>query len=310
MMKLSLISPAYNEEEVLPYFITRVEDVFNNLLKNNDIDDYEIILINDGSTDHSWDIIKESRMKNSKIKGIRFSRNFGHHSAISAGLDYAQGDFVVYMDSDLQAQPEDIPRILQEFQRGFDIVWGVSKERKDTFFIMLGSKVFYWIFNKISGVKVPKKAVIAGCSKIVADNIKRLQETRQFSLAQWTYVGFKTSSVEVDKQERLRGAKKYGFFKRVNLALVGLVGFSKFPLKISSFIGFIMSIIGFSSGLYVILRKIILGISMEGYASLFAAITFFFGILFLILGIMGEYIGIIVDEVKRRPVYIVAEVLE
>ncbi len=309
-MLLSIISPAYNEEEVLPHFIERVEKVCNNLLTDKEIRDYEVIIVNDGSTDNSWNIIKENHKKNSRIKGVRFSRNFGHHSAITAGLDHAKGDFIVYMDSDLQAQPEDIPRIFREFLNGFDVIWGVAKERKDTFLITLGSKVFYWIFNKIAGTKVPKEAVIAGCNRIVAENIKRLKEVRQFSLAQWTYVGFKTSFIEVDKKERFKGAIKYSFFKRVNLALVGLIGFSKFPLKISSLVGFVMSSIGFLFGVYIVLRKLLLGIPVAGYASLFAVITFFFGIQFLILGIMGEYIGIIIDEVKKRPIYIIAEVLE
>ncbi len=309
-MMLSIISPAYNEEAVLPHFIERIEKTCNSLLTHQDIKNYEIIIINDGSTDNTWDIIRKNHERNNRIKGVRFSRNFGHHSAISAGLDHAKGDFIVYMDSDLQAQPEDIPKLLKEFLKGFDIVWGIAKERKDTFLVMLGSRIFYWIFNKISGTKVPKQAIIVGCSRVVADNIKRLREVRQFSLAQWTYVGFRTSFIEVDKKERLKGIKKYSFIKRVNLALVGLIGFSKFPLKISSFIGFMMSFIGFTSGIYIILRKIILGISVAGYASLFAAVTFFFGIQFLILGIMGEYIGIIIDEVKKRPVYIVAEILE
>lgn len=309
-MKLSIISPAYNEEDVLPYFILRIEKVCENLLLDGEIKDYEVVIVNDGSTDDTWNIIKENHTRNSRIKGLKFSKNFGHHSAITAGLDHAKGDFIVYMDSDLQAQPEDIPKIFREFSNGVDMVWGVAKDKKDTFLITIGSKIFYWLFNKIAGTKVPREAVVAGCSRIVAENIKKLQEVRQFALAQWTYVGFKTSFVEVDKKKRFKGAVKYSFLKRVNLALTGLLGFSKFPLKISSFLGFIMSFIGLMSGVYIFIVKILFDIPIAGYASLFTAITFFFGIQFLLLGIMGEYIGIIIDEVKKRPVYIVAEVLE
>ncbi len=308
-MKLSIISPAYNEEEVIPYFIERTENVCEGLLKKQIIKDYEVIIIDDGSTDNTWNIIEKNYLRNTKIRGIKFSRNFGHHSAVTAGLDYVKGDFVIYMDSDLQAQPEDIPKLLREFSKGFEIIWGVAKERKDGPLVVLGSKVFYWIFNKISGIKVPKEAVIVGCSRTVAENIKRLKEIRQFSLAQWTYVGFKTSFIEVDKKERFKGKVKYNFPKRINLALVGLIGFSKFPLKISSFIGFAMSFTGFLLGFYILLRKLLFGISAPGYASLFIAITIFFGIQFLILGIMGEYIGIIIDEVKKRPIYIIEEIL-
>lgn len=309
-MKLSIISPAYNEDEVLPYFIERVENVCNELVEKGNINTYEVIIVNDGSYDRTWDIIKQNNGRNSKIRGIKFSRNFGHHAAITAGLDYAKGDFVVYMDSDLQAQPEDIPRFLNEFRNGYDVVWGVTKERKDSFLVSFGSRVFYSIFNKIAGTKVPKDAIIAGCSRKAAENIKSLKEVRQFAVAQWTYVGFNTSFIEVEKKERFRGSIKYSLLKRINLALIGLIGFSKLPLKISSFLGFFMSLIGMTLGTYIVLRKLLLGIPVAGYASLFAAITFLFGIQFLILGIIGEYIGIIIDEVKRRPVYIVEDILE
>jgi dolichol-phosphate mannosyltransferase len=309
-IKLSIISAAYNEEEVLPYFIERCERMAESLLAARSIDDYELLIVNDGSTDDTWMIIQEHNKRNHRIRGVRFSRNFGHHSAITAGLDYAKGDFIVYLDSDLQAQPEDIPRVFEEFLKGFDLVWGVAGERRDSFPIRLGSKVFYWVFNKIAGVRIPKEAVIAACSRVVAENIKKLKEVRQFSLAQWTYVGFRTSFIEVEKEERARGSIKYTLMRRVNLALGGLMGYSKLPLKVSSVVGCIMSFIGIASGVYIVLRKILFGIAIAGYASLFAAITLFFGIQFLLLWIMGEYLGIVVDEVKKRPSYIIAEVVE
>ncbi len=308
-VKLSIISPAYNEEDVLPYFFERGERVCESLLKCGDIKDYEIIIVNDGSMDTTWDIIKENHKRNPKIKGVKFSRNFGHHSAILAGLDHANGDLVVYMDSDLQAQPEDIPKLLKEFSKGFNMVWGVAKKREDNFVIRLGSKFFYGIFNKITGVRVPKQPIMAGASKLAAKHIKQLREIRQFSLAQWTYVGLKTSYIEVDKKERFKGEIKYNWAKRFNLALDGIVGFSKFPLKISSYLGFVMSFVGFSFGIYMICKKLIFGGVVPGYTSIIATITFLFGVLFLILGIIGEYMGIIIDEVKKRPIYIVEEVL-
>lgn len=309
-MKLSIISPAYNEEEVLPYFISRAEKVCDNLIANDEIQDYEILIVNDGSTDNTWDIIKEHHKNNQRIKGLKFSRNFGHHSTTIAGLDYVKGDFAIFMDSDLQAQPEDVLKLLQEFKKGFDVVWGIAKKRKDNFWIRLSSKLFYLMFNKISGMKLPVETVMAGCSKLAFNYIRQLREVRQFAPALWMYVGFKSSFIELEKKERFKGSIKYSFTNRIKLALIGLIGFSKFPLKISSFAGFFMSIIGFALGGYMVFRKFFYGIPIAGYASLFAAITFFFGIQFLILGIIGEYIGIIIDEVKRRLTYIVEEVLE
>lgn len=309
-MKLSVISSAYNEKDVLPFFLDRTEEVCNVLFKDGQITDYEIFIVDDGSADNTWEIIKEHNKINCRVKGVRLSRNFGQHSAILAGIDCAEGDFVVFMDPDLQAQPEDIPKLLREFSMGFEMVWGVTKDRKDTLMVKLGSKIFYWLFNKIAGVKVPREPVIAGAGKKAVQYIRQLREIRQFSLAQWVYVGFKTSYVDVDKKERFKGTKKYNLIKRINLAIVGIVGFSKLPLKIANFLGFSMSLTGFIMGGYMIAKKLLMGIAVPGYASIIASIMFFFGLQFLILGIIGEYIGIIIDEVKRRPIYIVEEVLK
>jgi len=309
-MKLSIISPAYNEDEVLPLFFERVEKVCQDLLEKDEIQDYELIIIDDGSTDQTWHIIKKAHQRNIKIKGVKFSRNFGHHSTTIAGLDHAQGDFIIFMDSDLQAQPEDIPKLLNEFAKGFAVVWGVAKERKDKFFIRLSSRIYYWLFNKIAGVKIFKENVMAGCSKTAANHIRQLREVKQFAPALWNYIGLKSSIVEIEKKERLKGTMKYSAMKRANLALVSIIGFSKFPLKISSILGFVMSFIGFLLGIYMISMKLLYGIPVPGYTSLFASITFFLGIQLLILGIIGEYIGIIIDEVKRRPIYIVEEILD
>ena len=308
-MKVSIISPAYNEEEVLPFFIERVEKVCETLWNNSVVKDYEVLIIDDGSVDNTWAIIKTAHARNKKIRGIKFSRNFGHHGTTVAGLDYASGDFLIFMDSDLQALPEDIPKLLDEYAKGNDVVWGVARERKDHFLVTVTSKLFYWFFNKIAGVKIFKENVMAGCSKVAAGHIKNMREARQFAPAIWKYVGFRNSVIELEKKERFRGSVKYTFLKRLNLALVSVVGFSKFPLKISSFVGFMMSVIGVSLGLYIVYRKISYGIPVPGYTSLFAAIMFFLGIQFLILGIMGEYIGIILDEVKKRPIYITEELL-
>lgn len=309
-MKLSIVSPAYNEEEVLPYFFERVEKVCNGLMEQGGIKNYELIIIDDGSLDSTWNIITEAHHRNSNIKGVRFSRNFGHHSTTVAGIDHAQGDFVIFMDSDLQAQPEDIPKLLQEFRKGFEIVWGVAKTREDNLFIKLSAKIYYWLFNKIAGVRILKENVMAGCSKVAAKHISQLREARQFAPAIWQYVGFKSSVVEIDKKKRFKGTMKYNFRKRMNLARVSVLGFSKFPLQISSVIGFFMSFIGILLGCYIVFVKLFYGIPVPGYASLFASIAFLLGIQFLILGVIGEYIGIIIDEVKKRPIYIIEEILD
>lgn len=309
-IKLSIISAAFNEESVLPVFLDHAIAVCSASSKKVDIDDFEIIVVDDGSADFTWDIIQQRHQQDQRVKGIRLSRNFGHHAAIMAGLDYASGDYVIYMDSDMQAQPADIPRIIDEFRRGFDIVWGIATSRKDNLFVSLGSKVFRWIFNKASRLDIPRNAVMGGCSRQAADNIKKLREFNRFSLGLWTYVGFKTAYIQVEKKSRFSGKVKYDLMKRTRLAITSLIGFSTFPLKLSSVLGFFMAAIGILMGLYIIFRKIFLGIAIAGYASLFAVITFFAGLQFLMLGIIGEYIGIILSEVKQRPIYIVEQRLE
>ncbi|MGO9953188.1 MAG: glycosyltransferase [Dissulfurispiraceae bacterium] len=309
-MKLSVISAAFNEENVLPIFLDHVISVCSLSQEKLDIADFELIVVDDGSSDSTWDIIKQRHQQNQHIKGIRFSRNFGHHAAIMAGLDAASGNYIIYMDSDMQAQPEDIPKLINEFRQGFDIVWGVATARKDSLIATLGAKAFRWIFRRASRLDIPRNAVMAGCSRRAAENIKRLREFNRFSLGLWTYVGFHTAFVPVEKKSRLSGNVKYNLMKRVSLAITSLVGFSTFPLKLSSYLGFSMAVIGILMGFFIVIRKIFLGIAIAGYASLFAVITLFAGLQFLMLGIIGEYIGIILSEVKQRPIYVVEQRLE
>jgi polyisoprenyl-phosphate glycosyltransferase len=304
-IKLSIISAAYNEESVLPFFIESVVNVCRNLIKTKQISNYEIMLVDDGSIDNTWAIIERAHAGNKRIKGIHFSRNFGHHSAIAAGLDHADGDIIVYMDSDLQAQPEDIPAIIAQFNKGYDMVWGTASKRNDSFIASAGSRLFHWLFNKVTRLKLPNQVVISACSRKAADHIKKLGEFNRFSLALWTFVGFKTACLPVTKNCRLRGEKKYNILSRSRLAISSLVSYSTFPLRLSSILGFVMAIIGITLSCYIVYRKLFLDIPFPGYTSVFAAITFFSGIQFLILGIMGEYIGIIMTETKRRPIYII-----
>lgn len=280
------------------------------LLKESEIEDYEILVVDDGSKDKTWNLIKENHERNSRVKGIKFSKNFGHHSAITACFDFSEGDFTIFMDSDLQAQPEDFPKLIKEFKNGFDVVWGVASEREDSFLVKLTAKYFYKFFNKVTGINTPRDIVFACFSKKVILSIREFREFKRYSHAIWSYVGYKNSIVKVRKEGRFTGEIKYSFTKRISLAIVSLIGFSKFPLRMVSIIGFVTSAFSIVLSIYMILKKLFLGIDTKGFAAIIVTISFFFGILFLILGIIGEYIGIMLDEVKNRPLYLTEEILK
>ncbi len=308
-MKLSVVAPAYNEEEVLPEFINRVTSLLELLMKSGKITDWELIIVDDGSTDNTWNIIREAHSRNPRIKGIKLSRNFGHHNAITAGLRSSKGDLTIFMDSDLQARPEDIPLILDEYLNGYEVIWGIASEREDSLFVKLTSKLFAKLFNKMSPVYVPGDVVMVGFSKRALNYINEIREVDRYLDGLWAYVGFRSKEVKLKKEARKGGKPKYTFSKRLKLALYATISFTKGPLRLATYLGIFSAILGLSLGIYIIIKKLVWNTTLPGYASIFSAITIFFSMNFIILGIIGEYIGVLVDEVKSRPLYIVEEEL-
>lgn len=298
----SIVVPIYNEEENIPELYRRLTDVMKKL------GTYEIILVDDGSKDRSWHIIKELHEKDPCIKGMSFSRNFGHHIAITAGIDYARGDAVILMDGDLQDPPEEIPKLLNKFNEGYELVYGIRKEKKDPLFKRITSFAFWWLINKLSGINIPRNQTLLRIfDKKILDVLKDMRERARFIHGMIAWTGFRTAIQEVEHAPRERGASKYNVIKLFRLAFNAITSFSTLPLRLATYLGILSAGIGLFYALYFIYKKVFLGIPVLGYASIIVAVLFVGGIQLLILGIIGEYLGRVYQEVQARPIYILKD---
>jgi dolichol-phosphate mannosyltransferase len=303
---ISIVAPVYNEEETIYEFNKRVTQVLKNL--KDDGYDYEIIYVNDGSQDHSLEILRELRQKDpDHIKIIDFSRNFGHQLAITAGIDFASGAAVVIMDSDLQDPPELIPKMVVKWQEGFDVVYAVRKQRKaETFFKKITASYFYHILRKISKINIPRNTGdfrLIDCR--VVYSLRKVKERHRFMRGLVSWTGFRQIGIEYIREKRFAGKTKYPVYKMVIFALDGITSFSKTPLQISSYLGFFVSFLSF---MYIIINlylKLFTDLPVRGWTSLIVLICFLGGLQMMFIGIIGEYIGRIYDEVKQRPLYII-----
>jgi dolichol-phosphate mannosyltransferase len=303
--EISVVVPVYNEEENLSELHRRLRVVLEKDLQVT----YEIIFIDDGSKDNSWEIIEKLHNQNGNIKGVKFSRNFGHHIAVTAGINNVSGEVTIVMDADLQARPEDIPKAFEEYKKGCDVIWAVAIERQDGVVARFGAKLFYALFNKLANINIPENIVFLTFSMKAVDAIRAFGEKRRILAGIYSDIGFKARTIVVKKDKRFAGTVKYNLKKRLLLAVTGTISYSKIPLRISSYLGFIISVCSMIFTLIVFIRKLFFDISVSGYASLIIAITFIGGVQLMILGILGEYIGVVVDEVKNRPNYIVEKKL-
>jgi len=303
---ISIIIPVFNEEENLSELYARLRKVMEKLKKV-----YEVIFVDDGSKDRSFTILKNLHKKDKRVEIIKFSRNFGHHIALSAGLDYCKGIVIVMMDADLQDKPEYIPDLLSKIDQGYDIVYAIRKSQKSPFLDKLTSKIFYKLFSKLSKITTPQKAgTFRAMRKKVVNILIKLSEKSRFipGLIDWT--GFKSTGVEVERDTRLEGRRKYNFLKRVKLGVTAVISFSHFPLQIAGYLGFLVAGLSFLWVIYLIVKKIIFGIPLIGYTSLIISIFFLAGVQLIVLGLIGEYIGKIFLEVQNRPLYIIDQIIE
>jgi polyisoprenyl-phosphate glycosyltransferase len=302
---ISIVVPVYNEEENLPELHRRLKTVLEDVMQVS----YEMIFVDDGSSDSSWEIVERFHKENHKCKGIKLSRNFGHHPALTAGIDGAEGGVCVVMDADLQARPEDIPQAFEQFEKGNDVVWAVAHAREDGLVAKCGAKLFYVLFNKVAGVKIPTNIVFLALSRRALDALGAYREKRRFLAGMFGNIGFRHETITVKKGERFAGEVKYSLRRRLVLASAGITAYSKIPLKMASYVGWLMSFCSIVFAVGTFMRKILFGSIVSGYASLIVAITFLAGVQLIMLGILGEYIGVVLDEVKDRPIYIVEKTL-
>lgn len=298
----SVIVPVYNEEENLTVLCQRLSPVMEKL------GTYEIILVDDGSRDRSWERIKALHETDRRVQGISFSRNFGHHIAITAGLDHAKGRTVILMDGDLQDRPEEIPKLWGKMQEGYDLVYGIRRVKKDSFLKRLNSFLFWWFLNRLSGIDIPRNQTLLRIfDKKILDVLKDMRERARFIHGMIAWTGFRTALLEVEHAPRERGISKYNTIKLFRLAFNAITSFSTLPLRLATYLGLISSGVGLFYGFYFVYKKVFLGIPVLGYASIIVAVLFVGGIQLLILGIIGEYLGRVYQEVQARPIYILRE---
>jgi dolichol-phosphate mannosyltransferase len=299
----SLVIPVYNEEQVLPELRARLDG----LLKRLD-GEAEIILVDDGSSDHSYQLIRQFNNEDSRFKVVQLARNFGHQIAITAGIDLARGQAVVVMDADLQDPPEVVLQMAEKWREGYEVVYGLREDRSsDTPFKRKTAGVYYRVLRRLTDVDIPMDT---GDFRLVdrraIEAFKGMREQNRFVRGMFSWVGFKQIGVPYCRAERVAGTTKYPVRKMARLAVDGIVGFSRVPLRLALNLGFACSILALLAGAGTLVAKLTGGYAVPGWSSVVIAILFLGGIQLAMLGFMGEYIGRIYEETIRRPLYIVA----
>jgi glycosyltransferase involved in cell wall biosynthesis len=303
MVHISVVVPMFNEELIVDELVKRVTDEIKKISN-----ECEIIIVDDGSSDDTWNKIKSWGEYDVRIKGLRFSRNFGHHYAISAGIHNSQGDWIVVMDGDLQDRPEVIPKLYAKALEGFDVVFVSRTQRPESFSYKLLQKIFYGILRFTTGIKFDsRQANFSIISKKVGEAFKIFPDNARFYGSTIKWLGFNTSFIEATHGKRFQGKPNYTFKKRIKLALDIVIAFSDRPLKFAIGLGLTMSVLSLFSTLYVFSLSIEKQLSeIITYLS-FSVMLFLSGIIFTILGVIGIYLGRVFTEVKKRPLYIISE---
>lgn len=300
---LSVVIPIYGSASSLPELCERLTTVLKTISE-----EYEIILVNDASPDDSWNTMFVLAKQDTHVKIINLSRNFGQHHAITAGLDHAKGEWVVVMDGDLQDPPEEIQKLYQHAQNGFDVVQAKRPTRKYPFLKKWIAKIFYKVFDYLAGTKSdPSIANFGIYSQKSIEAVKNMREQNRFFPFFVNWVGFKTTTLPIQHLPRKDGKSTYNFAKSWRLATAIILSHSNTPLKISIKGGLVLFFLSTIMGIMIIAKKIFWGVSMAGWTSIIVSLLFLFGLLFVDLGILGLYIGKIFDETKQRPLYIIRD---
>jgi polyisoprenyl-phosphate glycosyltransferase len=304
-IELSVVVPVFNEEENLPVLYERLCSV---LAKESG--EHELIFVNDGSRDNSSLILQDLAGKDARISVVELARNFGHQIAISAGLDFAHGRAVIIMDADLQDPPEVLPQFIAKWHEGHDVVFAIREKRKEGWLKQVAYKIFYRLLHRVANIDIPLDAGdFCIMDRRVVDLLVHMPERNRFVRGIRTWVGFDQVGLAYERQARYAGRPKYSLTKLIYLALDGLVSFSFVPLRMISIMGFCISTLSILLAAFYAIKKLTLGLSPPGFATTIVSIFFLAGAQLITLGVIGEYVGRIFEEVKQRPLYIVRRVI-
>ncbi|WP_238916674.1 glycosyltransferase family 2 protein [Clostridium sp. YIM B02555] len=308
MKTISVIVPCYNEEKTIKIFYDTLNFILGSTLDYN----FEIIFVNDGSKDKTIDEIKKLKEADDRIGIIDFSRNFGKEAALLAGLEVSKGEGVIVMDADLQDPPQLIPELIANWENGHDVVYTRRKNREGEPIIRsFLAKMFYKVINKVSSVEIVDGARdYRIMSRQIVDDLLCMKEKNRFSKGLFMWVGYNSKLIEFEHMERAAGETKWSFIKLFAYAIDGIVSFSNFPLRIASFMGTLISLLAFIFLFYILVKTMIFKNPVNGWASMTSIILFLGGIQLLVIGIIGEYLGRIFNEVKNRPAYFVKNYYE
>lgn len=310
--EISVVIPIHNEQENIPELYSRLVAVLDSICEQEHFtkNSYELILVDDGSRDNSWGLIQELHANDNRLKGLKFARNFGHHFAITAGMDFAKGKAVVMLDGDLQDPPEEILRLYAKYKEGYDIVYGIRKNRQDPALKKTLSFMFWWSINKVSDINMPiNQTMLRILSRGMIDSLKGMREYSRFIHGMMAWVGFESAQIEVMHDPRKKGHSKYNFASQIRLALHAITSFSIFPLRLATYFGFATSVLSFLVGVFYIYKRMVYGFPVSGWASIMVAVFFMGGVQLLMLGTFGEYLGKIYRQSQQRPLYILKEIL-
>ncbi len=302
---ITIIIPAYNEEEALPKCLSRI----TKLIDSEESYDFEVLLIDDGSKDKTVEIIKKKRTEDKRFNYVTFSRNFGKEIAIMAGLDYAKGDAVIFIDADLQDPPEVIPKLIKYWEEGYDDVYAKRRSRKgETWLKKWTSKMYYRVLQKMSSVEIQKDT---GDFRLLdrrcVNALKKMRETSRNSKSMFSWIGYKKKEVLYDRDPRVAGKTKWKYGRLIDLAIDGITSFTTSPLKIATYIAIPTFIIFIAYFIYAIIKAIVTQIPVQAYQAIILLILFFAAVNIMLFGIIGEYLGRIFKESKSRPLYFVDE---
>ncbi|MBC7748532.1 MAG: glycosyltransferase family 2 protein [Methylotenera sp.] len=305
ILLLSIVSPVYKAEKIIPLLVERIEKAVGKITS-----DFEIILVEDGGPDKCWNIIEGIAATNSKVKGIKLSRNFGQHPAIMAGLSEAKGEWVVVMDCDLQDQPEEIEKLFSKAAEGFDVVFAKRNNRQDGFFKILTSKIFSTIFNYLTGTSFDNEIANFGIynRKVIKSVLSIGDYIKSFPLFVY-FSGFKSTAILVEHASRESGTTSYSFSKLVSLAFNSIISYSNKPLKIFVKFGMLISLLSIIGGIVNLVLYFDGKIKVSGYSSIIVSIWFLSGIIITVIGVVGIYVGKVFEQTKNRPPFIIDKII-